>query len=129
MLSFEEPELEFAEPLPSQCPPSDAADCEWSSIYRLIETEAPSPEAFMSHAALGKTPPPKMDPCRWASCSLVFDARKQKKLPVFKNHHWAAHVKIPIGSGFSKKTSGNHVDFWCGQHFNIVAAVLEVIAV
>lgn len=120
--------LSWAEPLPPLCPPNDAADVEWELIYRLIDAAVPSANAFASNAALGMTPPEGMDECRWSSCSLVFDPKRQKKLPRFKNtHHWAAAVKVPVGAGLSKQSSKNHVDFWCRAAFNVHTAVQNVV--
>jgi len=119
---------EFVEKLPDQCPPADASDCEWKNVYRLLEKENPDKEAFKSHAALGKTPPANMDLCRWASCSLVLDPKKIKKLPNFKNHRWAAKINVPVGAGRSKKSGINHVDFWCGKEFDIASFITEIVS-
>jgi hypothetical protein len=118
------------EDLPPQCPPNDSLDTAWPSIFRLIDSPHPGSNAFKSQAALGEVPPPAVDDCRWASCSLVFDAKKQKKYPKFKRtHHWAAQLAIPQGAGRSKQTSSNHVDFWCGNHFDMFGAVVAVVSI
>ncbi|WP_147399924.1 hypothetical protein [Brevundimonas sp. LPMIX5] len=102
----------FAEDLPAQCPPTDAKDVEWIEVYRLLDGPSLAPPAFASHAAKGKPCRPDVDPCRWASCSLVLDVKPMKKLPKFKKCKWAVRISIPEGAGKSKKTSGNHIDFW-----------------
>lgn len=123
-------ELTFAEPLPPQCPPNDAVDVELVSVFRLLDSAVPGPDAFKSQNALGLPAPQGIDLCRWASCSLVLDAKKQKKFPRFKNtHHWAAEITVPVGAGRSKQTSSNHIDFWCGLNFKIKDAVSTVVSI
>ena len=117
--------LDFVEQLPEQCPPSDASDAEWHSIYRLVANESPDHTAFKSYAALGKVAPEGFDLCRWASCSLLLNVAAKNKLPQLKGHHWVAKVTIPSGAGMSKRKK-NHVDFWCRKDFDLESAVVEV---
>ena len=119
----------YEEPLPDSCPPDDAADQAWDKVHRLIDSAAPGPDTFKSQAALGLSVPHGVPECRWASCSLVFDPIKQKKLPKFRDtHNWAAVLHIPKGAGASKR-KGNHVDFWQAQGFSMTDAIVEVIAI
>ena len=117
--------LDFAEQLPEQCPPADASDVELEEVYRLVRSKNVDIEVFKSHAALGKVPPKGMDLCRWSSCSLLLDG-KRSKLPALKDCDWAARLVVPKGAGMSKQKK-NHVDFWCGKHFSLEGAVVEVV--
>lgn len=122
--------MDFLEDLPAGCPPDDAKDCELPEVYRLLTSDQVSSEDFLSQAALGVNPPKGMDLCRWASCSLVLDAKIQKKLPKFKDtHHFAAMLRVPAGAGKSRKSGKNHYDFWCANEFDITGSVVEVIGI
>ena len=121
--------MEFLEALPDKCPPSDADDAEWPTLFRLLDTATPGNDAFKSHAALGKGAPEGIDACRWASCSLVLNAKKMTKYPTLKNHKWAARLQIPAGAGLSKASSPNHVDFWSSSDFDMADAVVEVVEI
>lgn len=119
--------VQFAEPLPPQCPPLEAHEGELRQVFRLLESPHPTEDAFKSHAARGKACPKGVDPCRWASCSLTLDTEKLRKLPKFKDtHQFAAVLNIPEKSGLAKG-GGPHIDFWRGKHFDIVAAVTRVV--
>ena len=122
--------MQFAEPLPDQCPPPDAADSGFPPLYRIVTTQNPTEEDFCSSAARGIPAPEGVDGCRWASCSLVLDAKKQKKLPKFKDtHHYAAKLNLPAGAGKARKTGRNHFDFWRANTCNILAAIEQVVEI
>jgi hypothetical protein len=60
----------------------------------------------------------------------VFDPVKARKLPRLRDtHHWAAKLKIPNGAGRSKKTSGNHVDFWKFAEFDMTNSIDEIVEI
>lgn len=119
--------MPFAEELPPMCPPNDAIDAAYPKIYRLLRQKPPTAVNFYSHAKLGKICPEHVDGCLWASCSLVLDPFKLKKLPRFKKHHYAAVLHIPKGAGYSKKTNQNHVEFWCNAEFVMLNSVVDVV--
>ena len=117
--------MDFAEELPPACPPTDASDGALEGIYRLAPEEQPKPEHFISHAAQGRNLPSTLtDLCGWASCSLTTDPESLKKLSKLK-HKYAFKMKIPAGSGLSKK-SNSHVHFWRSRDFDPVASVISV---
>lgn len=117
----------WAEPLPPQCPPPTAVDTDWPCVYRFLTGPAASPEAFHSHAALGKRMPPRCDPCHWSSCSLTLSPQAALlKLPKFKKtHKWVAELAIPAGAGMALQ-AGDHIHFWSRASFNISTAVKAV---
>ena len=120
--------MRYVDSLPPMCPPSDAVD-QALTLYRLVPHNPAIPANFASYLGGGVECPSHIDPCRWASCSLVVDPAKQKRLPKFKNYKWAAHLSIPRGSGKAKKTSGNHYDFWCYSSFNMISSVVEIVGI
>lgn len=118
----------FAESLPDQCPPIDAQELDLIEVYRLLKPAELTPSSFASHAALGKERPSPVDPCRWASCSLVLDAALMKKLPKFKNCRSAVKITIPASAGRSK-INGNHIDFWPYAGFSHLSTDYSVVSI
>lgn len=118
-------QVKFAEPLPNACPPGDALDIELENVFRLAPGNSPSIDHFLSYAALGKIPPKALnDECRWASCSLTTDPKALKKLSKLK-HRFAVKLRIPAGSGMSKRNN-IHIDFWRSSIFDPIKSVESV---
>ncbi len=122
--------MQFAEALPPQCPPNDAEDIPLVAVYRLVQTQQPSPKDFLSHAALGRPHGHGMSACAWASCSLVLDALVQiKRWPRMRDeYHFAVKLSVPKGAGLSKgKKDSNHINFWPFASFDPISVIKEVI--
>ena len=121
--------MKFAEELPAQCPPGDAADVAHKVIYRLIPTHPPTKDHFKSHAELGIAGG-EHDPCGRRSCSLLVDPLKWVRgLPrMLTRYRYAVQMSIPTGSGMSKSNKNStHVHFWPYATFDPLAAVVDVI--
>lgn len=124
--------MSYAEPLPENCPPFEAQDTEHQTLYRLLRKGEADPEEFASHKARGRANRTKVDPCSFASCSLLADYQKYlDDIPgLRKAHTHVAKLQIPNGYGKSKakKTKGNvHVDFWCFQGKSLQECVVEIV--
>lgn len=119
--------MPFKEPLPNQCPPESASDSEITEAWRLVSANPPTQDDFKSHAALGKTMPPGVDPCRWSSCSLIATGPAAKallpKIRARKTH--IAKLSIPTGSGLYVKQK-SHIDFWMFSEFDPTLSVVDV---
>lgn len=126
----------FREELPPGCPPNDAHDTSDMEVLRLVRSEVIQPDAFDSHAKLGKHPPKSVCGCRWASCS-VFKSEQGKhlpsamtKLPMIKKQGFThvAVIKLDGNAGkFKESASGNgHLDLWMYASFSPLLAVSAV---
>jgi hypothetical protein len=90
---------------------------------------SPSLQDFASKAALREPLPPKLDACRWASCSLfpsldVIDKKRKafKKLRLYKYA-----VKLDIAGGSGKIIQDEtHIDFWLYDTFDHKRAIVSV---
>jgi hypothetical protein len=103
---------EYMENLPSLCPPDSAALKAYAEVWRFVTSNPPIPSDFQSLAAT-KAPPPTVDPCRWASCSvfLTRDAA-YKKLPKLRARYgFLAKITISDKCGFTDRQK-LHMDFW-----------------
>lgn len=106
----------YLEDLPPQCPPAEAEDGNYGVLWRVKTSTSLDvcPSDFESSAKQGKPCPPKVDLCRWSSCSLFeteHGVTSLKKLPKFKGKgHFS--LSISRGVGRALRGSGGHVDFW-----------------
>lgn len=105
----------FAEPLPQNCPPAEATEDSFESVYRLVANNPPLEGDFHSKALLGEACPDGICECVWASCSLFAKARTLRKYTrLRKEFPYLAELTLPDGVG--KAIQGNskrgHVDFW-----------------
>lgn len=85
-------------------------------------------DCFDSHARKGKPVRAGVNPCQWASCSLISGEANSSaalKLPLYKRFNARAQLSIPSGSGRSF-VKGTHVDFWAFAHFDFLASVKKV---
>lgn len=125
---------EFKETLPPNCPPNGASNPAPQVVLRLVSRQAVSEEDFSSHAKLGKTPPSKVCPCRWASCSVFSTSsgehrtKAHVKLPKLRGKRYVAEVQLTPTSGLVQYASSNsgHIDFWMFSTFDPVENVLDV---
>lgn len=125
--------MAYLEQLPDQCPPAQAQDQALGPAYRILPSDVPSPEHFYSHSRLGKTTPPGVDSCRFASCSLFTCAdtaralaKKLPKMRATSTHLAEITIVAGAGSTYVNETT-KHVDFWMYDNFDVVAAVAKVI--
>jgi hypothetical protein len=120
--------VKFREILPAGCPPKDAQDIECADAFRFIPAATAALAHFASNAAKQETPPPGIDACRWASCSLYTDmatVQKKRKLKKLRSYIHVAKLKIGAGSGYLI-IANSHIDFWMFETFDPVAAVVHV---
>jgi hypothetical protein len=123
--------MTFADDLPDQCPPTDCQEEELQHVYRVLEGANPCLADWHSHAKKGKPCPAHVDPCRWASLSLLANrpaVEKLLKLPNFRSATHAAVLSIPAGVGVYDGQK-NHYDFWRSAAANMDEYVVEVKAV
>jgi hypothetical protein len=123
---------EYAEDLPPSCPPEDANDVAHVEVYRFLESGNAAPKEFLSHAARKKQNRTNIDPCGFASCSLLGDWEKYlKNIPnMRKAHSHVARLTIPEGIGMTKPKAKNgtvHFDFWCFAGKDLSNCVVEVL--
>lgn len=115
---------EYAEELPSQCPPDDAVDRAWDALYRAVPCKPAEVKHFASKAANGDKPSVLDDPCRFASCSMYTALRPAEKMLQYPNYKDGAVVKLKISAGSGKsKRKKQHVDFWAYMGFDFIGAV------
>jgi len=114
-------ENEWSEPLPENCPPTDAADPDDRIFYRLIATNPPTPGDFVSFRILF---PAKVIPeseCVVRALSVHDDLQHAKKKTMvgrFQSYH-VAEMTLPKGCGLVKKTrSRHHWSWWMRKSFN-----------
>jgi hypothetical protein len=124
----------YAEDLPPSCPPGEAKDVPLEVVYRFLTSDAANAREFRSHAAQGKPNRTNVDPCSFASCSLLADFEKYlTNLPnMRKAHTHVARLQIPEGVGRSnpKKKNGTvHFDFWCYAGQSLADCVEEVLPI
>jgi hypothetical protein len=119
----------FLEPLPAGCPPDNAHEGACANVFRLTVGPNPTLDDFASKAALKEPMPPRLDPCRWASCSLfpspdVVQKKRNtfKRLKAFK---YAARLNISAGSGKLIRDE-THIDFWVYDTFDPGQAIVSV---
>lgn len=115
---------EFMEDLPGCCPPDEALLQGYDEAWRFVTTDPPTQGDFQSLAAV-KPPPPTVDPCRWASCSLFSTkAAALQKLPKMRvRFKFLAKIRITEKCGFTD-LKNFHIDFW--RFKTHVPLVLEV---
>lgn len=120
----------FVEQLPASCPPAEAVAVNYETIWRYVNSNPPIESDFQSHAMRNKNPPPGVDPCRWASCSLFLidnvNNLAYKALPkVKKKYKFLAQLKVTHLCGVTL-SNGRHVDFW--RFSGVIPNVTRVIA-
>jgi hypothetical protein len=117
----------YLEKLPEECPPNNAEDKEYSELWRALPSIKVSSQHFFSKAKMGERLPLDMDPCRFASCSLITTRNQASKMLRFPKLRGGtlAKLQIPARSGKSMKKK-QHVDFWAYSGFNFLEAILEV---
>lgn len=120
--------LIYKEKLPADCPLPEAKDVALTDVWRLLRLSTPTEACFESQAAQKIENKQNKCNCGWASCSFFEGDQYTKdlmKLPWCKNFVARAEVKVPVGSGFSKKEK-NHVHFWAFDHFSFTNAIVRV---
>lgn len=124
--------IEFAEPLPQQCPPANAQPLEASTLIRLAKRSSPTAECFLSHAARGLPIKGDIDPCSYASCSFFEHDEKgeqlnaMRQLPRFRSFSYAFLLAVGPDAGLALANGKKHVDLWMFKGFNPVSAVTTV---
>jgi len=123
----------FKEMLPGGCPVDEARNLPEQVVVRLVSREALDATDFASHAALGKSRPDEICPCKWSSCS-VFGGRKGLQtaidmvaLPRYrKRFSHLAHLQIDGRSGLGVvNDKSGHIDLWMFSSFDPVSAVVR----
>lgn len=121
--------LKFKENLPSlppptTCPPQGAVPPERQKVFRFIAATPPKIEDFLSYFTLGKSNPPAVDPCRWASCSVYTKRPAMNKLPrIRKRFKYFVEVEIDQNSGLIISGEGGHIDLWMFHAFDPLQAI------
>lgn len=118
--------MAFWEHLPEQCPPEEAVEQQIDLAFRVVFSNPVKLEHFKSHAALGRPKPPKVDNCRYSSCSLFTSKEAAKsiaRLPRMRaKHPFVAHVTLPQGAGVWV-AQRDHIDFWLYAEFDPLTSV------
>lgn len=124
---------DFAEPLPPQCPPTEAQPLSEAVLIRLAKEAAPQPECFASHAARGLPIRGDISPCSHASCSMFVHDEKgdqlnaMRRLPRFRSFKHAFLLSVGPDAGVALVNSATkHVDLWMFKGFDPVSAVISV---
>jgi hypothetical protein len=110
----------WSEQLPEKCPPESCQDPIGQTLYRFIEKDAPMPEDFLSHRALGKFVSPTTPECVARGVSVF------ASLKFCRNSHYLATKKkrklarVTVGHGqgvLSPPAPNSHITWWrCGGH-------------
>lgn len=112
--------MEWAEPLPINCPPQDAQSPNGNSYYRLIESLEPSEIDFLSHRMRWPDKKFSASECRARSLSIfdkIEECQKVRRFPT-KRGKKMIEIKLPNESGLIKNTSNNHYSWWRSKVFN-----------
>jgi hypothetical protein len=105
---------EWSEPLPDQCPPSDAQETDGEKFYRLVNSIPATDVDFQSHRLLFPHQIFGVGECQARSLSLSNNLEKlikSKKIGSNKSRS-VALVTLPKGSGVIKQTGKNHHWSW-----------------
>lgn len=121
-------------PLPEACPPADAIAPGNILLLRLVRTDHPTADDFLSCRLEGKTPPRKQyDPCVWRAVSFFLDSTPAEKIAdvaKYRNHadkKYVAFVRANQQSGVIKVgPDGHHVSFWMYEQFQPETVVEKV---
>ncbi len=115
-------ENEWAENLPSDCPPKSAITPKYETFYRLVKQFPPTEKDFDSHRKLFPNKSFKTNECRVRSLSIFNDlgeCAKLLKLPLHKNKQ-IVQLVLPPESGVILQTGNNptHYSWWKAAKFN-----------
>lgn len=116
---------EWAEPLPDECPPDDAASPEGETYYRMVESFPPTDKDFVSHRELYPNKDFKNVPeCVARSCSVFSEygcCAELTKLPRHK-HKRVVSLELDTSSGVVLRTfrRQHHYSWWRSQNFDPV---------
>jgi hypothetical protein len=118
--------LKFKETLPGSCPPAGAGVRAYEGVWRFVSSNPVTDQDFASHHAQGKTPPPTVSACRWASSSLFLTKEAAyKHLPKpRKRFKYIAKVQITEQCGVSVLVR-THIDFWRFDTFKPIVLAIE----
>lgn len=118
--------MNWSEPLPNLCPPSDAASAGGHIVYRITESNPPTSKDFESHRAKYPNRTFQVNECQSRSISVFNDlyaAELITKLPAFKSK--ANHIiklELKDDHGVILKTSGpNHYSWWKTTSFDLIS--------
>jgi len=122
--------IAWAEELPLECPPVDAAAPQNDLFYRLVDNVPPSSRDFDSHRKLYPAKKFNISECIARSCSLLSNLEgcaDLAKLPTHK-HKRIIQLILPPQSGRVKKTGKNqyHFSWWRVENFDPISASIEV---
>lgn len=113
--------MNWAEPLPKNCPPEDSVFPD-GLFYRVIENSEPCEFDFYSHRKRDPDKKFNASECRARSLS-VFDriesCQKVRLLPLHKNKE-IIEIELSESSGAIKRTghNQNHFSWWLANDFN-----------
>jgi len=122
----------FAEPLPVDCPPEDAAPLFKGAMIRLAKQATPTAADFLSYKALGGANVGGVCPCIYSACSMFQhdnddeQIRAMQKLPKFRRFRYAYVISVDANSGLGLEGQNKHVSVWLYSTFNPLSYVLEV---
>lgn len=119
----------YAEPLPSDCPPADAQEEVLAPVFRLVANDPPTESDFHSKALNGEICPDGTCECGWSSCSLFAKARSLRKYTRLRRElPYLAELALPAGIGKSRRgdTKRGHIDFWRYSGTSLEAYVVNV---
>jgi hypothetical protein len=123
-------ENEWAEDLPSKCPPKTAIIPQYQTFYRLVKQFPPTEEDFYSHRKLYPKKNFKTNECRVHSLSIfssLKECAKLLKLPLHKNKKIIKLTLTPE-SGVILQTGNNpsHYSWWKKEKYNPIPYCIEV---
>jgi hypothetical protein len=117
---------EWAEELPSNCPPDEAFPPNYDIFYRLVEGFPPKEEDFFSHRKLYPKKKFPVNECQARSVSLfnrLDECAKIQKLPAHKNKK-IVKLTLPPESGVVLQTGQNraHYSWWLSKQYDPIPA-------
>lgn len=122
-------------PLPTNCPPNDAADAASGTFLRLVATKPCTLDDFRSGQSEGRRKPKNCDDCTWLACSVWLDTTKLEKLsdlaklPNLSDKKFIAQIKVDPACGKVKPhpKDKEHLSFWIRESFEPHKAVIKII--
>lgn len=119
--------MNWFEPLPECCPPSEAATSSGVPFYRILKSNSVSEEDFLSHRALYKNRVFRVSECQARSISIFPDIQECSnvmKMPTFKNKEtYVGEIVIEEQDGLIVNTPSNvstkHYSWWRSEIFDI----------
>jgi hypothetical protein len=132
MVNTQELIFQWVEPLPADCPPTDAWVPDGESYYRLVSSIPPTERDFYSQRRLWPAKMFSQSECTARACSLLAMIKACARIRKFPTHKYLneriVRLTLTRDSGLVTRTRGRgHHSWWWAKGFDPVANCEEVI--